>query len=667
MKRTILLTGLIVLAAGWARAQSAGEVARAALAEPVESQQVVTFQLQEYLTAHAAKLPTPSSAEEWTAEAERIRTHVLKDVVFHGWPDAWINSSPRFEDWGEIPTSPSAGFLRRKLRYEIVPGFYSTAILYEPRNLKGKAPAVLDLMGHFSAGKAMEFEQTLCINQALRGMVALNLEWLDMGELRDPQNDHSFAAHLDLVGSNGVGLFYLAMRRGLDYLAQNPDVDATRIGVTGLSGGGWQTIILSALDTRVAAAVPVAGYTSLAGRAEVLPGEPGDNEQNATDLVDGQDYPTFTALRAPRPTLLINAAEDNCCFRAPMVRPYIFDAVRPFFRLFGRDNAFGFYQNTLISAHNFGPESRERSYRFFTDVFRLPAIEKEIPVGEEIKSYSELAVGVPRNNVTVLGLARQFAAAVARPAVPSESAARDAWINAARETLRKVVRYEPVSVKETWLAANANHSEVESASYRFEMDNGLPATAVWIRETQTPESAALTVVLNDNGKKAARAEMWDQIPEVGDRLERGEQVLAADLVFTGDASPGQPPSLFTQMLAASGARPLGLEAAQLIALARWARRQFKPARIRVETTGLRSQTQALVAAALEPELFSEVAAQRGMRSLNYLLDKPVDYEIAPDVFCLDLYKDFDIDRLEVLAAPATVTLRDPLEAGAKSE
>jgi len=58
------------------------------------------------------------------------------------------------------------------------------------------------------------------------------------------------------------GLFYLAMRKGLDYLASQPNVDSKRLGVTGLSGGGWQTAVLSGLDERVVAAVPVAGFSS---------------------------------------------------------------------------------------------------------------------------------------------------------------------------------------------------------------------------------------------------------------------------------------------------------------------------------------------------------------------------------------------------------------------
>jgi hypothetical protein len=58
---------------------------------------------------------------------------------------------------------------------------------------------------------------------------------------------------------------------------------------------------------------------------------------------------------------------------------------------------------------------------------------------------------------------------------------------------------------------------------------------------------------------------------------------------------------------------------------------------------------------MEPTLFSEVAIHEGMRSLRYLLDAPVKFESAPDLFCLDLYKEFDINRLAALAEPAKVT------------
>ena len=92
--------------------------------------------------------------------------------------------------------------------------------MYEPEHLDGKVPAVLNVLGHFPNGKSMLFEQKLCINQALRGMVSLSMAFIGMGELRMEGNEHYFSADLSLVGVNGAGLLYLAMRRGLDRILQ---------------------------------------------------------------------------------------------------------------------------------------------------------------------------------------------------------------------------------------------------------------------------------------------------------------------------------------------------------------------------------------------------------------------------------------------------------------
>jgi dienelactone hydrolase len=662
-----MVIGYFFLSAFLASAQSTQYQVGPILDKQLQAPDVVTFQLQEYLMGQLPKLPAPSGAAGWTAEADRIRKHLLQDVVYHGWPEEWLKAPPKFEDLG--PIESGKGYKLRKFRYEVVPGFYSTAILYEPETLHGKAPGVLNVMGHYGPiGKADESYQTLCINEALRGMIALNLEWLGMGELTAKENEHWFAGHLDLVGANGVGLFYLAMRRGLDFLCDNPNVDRTRIAVTGLSGGGWQTIVLSSLDPRVRVSIPVAGYTSLQGRLALAPiTEAGDLEQNPADFLVGQDYSTLTAIRAPRPTLLINNAEDTCCFRAPFVKPYIFDAVGPFFRLYGREDALQFYENTDISAHNYELSNREQAYRFFAKHFGLTAPEREIPVGAYIKTFSELAVGVPKDNLTILGLARQMARQITRAPVPTDDAGKAAWADSEREKLKDVVRYKPVTVQQAWAVANTHHNGVESLSFRFLLSNGLSATGVWLKDVPTPPGAPLTVVLNDKGKKGAGAEVWDHAAEVADRMDRGEHVLVLDLLLTGDAAPEGPSFLFPEMLAATGNRAISMGAAQLVAATNWARARWGNPSVRLESTGMRSQVLSLITSALEPRLFSEVAVRGGMHSLSHLLDAPVPLLDAADLFCLDLYKDFDLDRLILVAGPTKVQEQDYVTESAPSE
>jgi hypothetical protein len=76
--------------------------------------------------------------------------------------------------------------------------------------------------------------------------------------------------------------------------------------------------------------------------------------------------------------------------------------------------------------------------------------------------------------------------------------------------------------------------------------------------------------------------------------------------------------------------------------------------VRLEANGMRSQVAALVAAALQPEVFTEVVIHDGMQSLGHLYEKPVQFSEAPDLFCLDLYKETDLDRLATLAEPTIV-------------
>jgi hypothetical protein len=77
--------------------------------------------------------------------------------------------------------------------------------------------------------------------------------------------------------------------------------------------------------------------------------------------------------------------------------------------------------------------------------------------------------------------------------------------------------------------------------------------------------------------------------------------------------------------------------------------------VQVETDGIRNQVIALTAAAIAPEDFSAVVSRNAMKSLAYLIDKPVPFRSAPELFCLDLYRYFDIDTLEALAAPGKIS------------
>jgi dienelactone hydrolase len=607
MKRCLWLLSLALALPCRALAQAEADNLEPVLKEELLAPAVALQKLREHIVARVPKPPAPRSAAEWTNAAKALRQRLLSDVVFHGWPAEWVSAPPRFEETGVIE---AAGYRIRKLRYEIVPGFFSAALLYEPTGPTARRPAILNVNGHVGPpGKTVEYKQKRCITFAKNGIVALNLEWMAFGELQAKDNSHWYAPHLDLVGANGVGLFYLAMRKGLDYLYEHPGVDRERIGMTGLSGGGWQTIVLSALDERVRATVPVAGFNGMGAKAVARDyGDTGDPEQSPTDLFASADYTHLAALLAPRPALLVFNAEDNCCFRAGMVKPTIEPPAGAVYELLGKGSELFWHENRDPGTHNYQLDNREQAYRFFSRAFKLRPIETDSPdAATEVRSYDDLVVGLPQDNLTILGLARKLASSGSRFSQPTD---------AARSRLAEVVRQRPASVSSAWLMASTKHAGVETASYLLQSADGLGISAVWMNGVTSRRDAPATILLHDGGRSQSTA-------AAAERVNRGDQVLVLDLAFVGASWSDRETRRLLQNITGLGERPVGLQAAELVAVARWLSARSSPSSLRLETTGPRSQLAGLVAAALEPRLFSELVVRDGIKSLGEALETPV--------------------------------------------
>lgn len=648
--RIAALLSALIATAEFSKAQAIHDNVAPLLEKEVQPKAVTAYQLQRYLMKNLPRPVAPATAEQWNLEVQRLRKHILKDIAYHGWPREWIESAPRFEQTEIIETNH--GYRVRKYRYEVVPGFASTAILYEPLRRNGRVPAILSLTGHEPLANLTEYEQKRCINFAKRGILALSLGWPGLGELGQPENNHDFAGQLDLVGSNSLGFFYLIIRRGLDFLATLPNTDDARIGVTGLSGGGWQTVMISSLDERVNVMVEVAGIGSLESNL-TRPTDSSDVEEDATDLMMGFDYPFLVAMRAPRPTLLIHNQQDDCCFLAALVKPHVYEQILPFFKLYNSENELRWHENADPGTHNYQLDNRQRAYAFFSENFHLAPVTQEIPSDSEIFTPQQLAGHLPKDNLTTAGLARKLASQIHREAIPAVGQ-RDAWLISQREQLKAIIRYSPVSVDGAWKLSSARPPGLQSFSYRFDFSNSLSATGIWVASSLAATNVPLTILLSDKGFKASTE-------DIVARVNRGQQVLALEPLFFGSTSPDETEPAYWEMLVASrGDRALGLEAAQLIATAKSFRSAMGASKIRLASDGIRSQVVAVVAAALEPDLFSDIESANVMSSLSYLLDAPVSYRTAADLFCLDLYKYFDIDRLTILAFPVKVIIDSKL-------
>ncbi|HWG45161.1 MAG TPA: prolyl oligopeptidase family serine peptidase [Gemmataceae bacterium] len=201
-----------------------------------------------------------------------------------------------------------------KLHFQSRPGLYVTGNLYRPKKNNGKLPAILYLCGH--SGRGRDGNKTAFQDHGMwfasNGYICLLIDTLQLGEIAGKHH-----------GTYNLGRWWWQARgytpagvecwngvRALDYLVSRPDVDADRLGVTGISGGGAATMWISAADERVKVAVPVSGMSDLESYVshKVINGH-----CDCMFMVNTYqwEWTTIAALIAPRPLLFANSDNDR--------------------------------------------------------------------------------------------------------------------------------------------------------------------------------------------------------------------------------------------------------------------------------------------------------------------------------------------------------------------
>lgn len=213
------------------------------------------------------------------------------------------------------------GYSVERVIYESRPGHHVTANLYLPDGPM-PSPGVLVPCGHSENGKAADAYQRMSILLAKNGMAALcydpigqgeRVQWLDGSgkpAVRGSTTEHTLLGIGALVvGRSAAGYRLWDGIRSLDYLASRPEVDPSRLGCTGNSGGGTETAYLMSLDDRIVAAAPSCYITSLERLFATI--GPQDAEQNLTGQVAlGIEHADFVTMRAPKATLLSVGTRD---------------------------------------------------------------------------------------------------------------------------------------------------------------------------------------------------------------------------------------------------------------------------------------------------------------------------------------------------------------------
>ncbi len=303
--------------------KTAGAPALLAMAQPtliagtaetskVTSRFVPTTNIRDYLSREALRitrnaLANPPSASEWK-QIERIRrAQFLEMMGLAHLPELQQHPPVKVTVTGVIERP---GYRIEKLHYESLPGLHVTANLYVPSNIGGPAPGVLYVCGHASNQKV--HYQAHPRRFAQLGFVCLIVETIQLGEVAGYHHGcyREGWFHWYSLGYTPAGVELLNGIRGLDLLAQRPEVDPDRLGVTGISGGGATSWWLAAADSRVKVAAPVCGTATLYSH---IHDRTIDGHCDCMWWVNtyGWDLADVGALVAPRPLLIASADRDG--------------------------------------------------------------------------------------------------------------------------------------------------------------------------------------------------------------------------------------------------------------------------------------------------------------------------------------------------------------------
>ncbi len=250
------------------------------------------------------------------------------------------------------------GYTVEKVLFASRPGLYVTGNLYRPLGTPGPHPAVLCPHGHWTRGRIEHSEECSAPGRAIglarRGIVAFSYDmvgFLDSDRLPHAWDDPRLA----LWGVSAAGLQTLNSVRAVDFLCSLPDVDPTRIGVTGASGGGTQTFLLAAVDPRIAAAAPVNMVSAHFQGGCIC--------ENPPSLRVGTFNPELISIMAPKPVLLISCTGDWSADTPTVEGPM----VRSIYSLYGEPEGVRWAREE--AGHNYNRASRQHAYRFFHEAF----------------------------------------------------------------------------------------------------------------------------------------------------------------------------------------------------------------------------------------------------------------------------------------------------------
>ncbi len=283
----------------------------------------------------------PAGIHEWNTRAQLVKQQLKKGMELETWPSVPL-SKPVIHSRKVMD-----GYTVENVFFESLPGFYITGNLYRPLKKQQNYPGILCPHGHGDnpEGRFREQTQKRCATLARMGAVVFVWDMIGQGDSK--QCSHKLEKGLKLQTINS--------RRALEFLLSLPEVNPEQIAMTGESGGGTQTFMLTALDDRIKVSVPCVMVSAhFFGGCTCESGMPVHrNGSYQTTNVE------IAALTAPRPMLLISNGNDWTKHNPEVEFPYL----QKVYALHGKPSNVELV-HLPEEKHDYGPSKRKAMYAF---------------------------------------------------------------------------------------------------------------------------------------------------------------------------------------------------------------------------------------------------------------------------------------------------------------
>lgn len=441
---------------------------------------------------YSGSVPVPETVADWMARSDALRQRVLATLALSPLPD---RTPLRAQVHGQTQMD---GYRIERVTFESLPGLVVTANVYVPDG-RGPFPIVLNPGGHWPDGKALATTVARGQSLAQLGYIALAYDPFGFGERSTDGNGHEAHFNLSLSGRSNATIAIWESMRAIDYLVSRPDTDPTRIAVTGESGGGLNTVYLSAVDPRLKAVAPVVYMTSF--RELIATGVPHDPCTHVPGLAQYTDMGEVGALFAPRPQLVMNAALDTA-FTPSGVKHAEAEA-RPIYDLFGADGRLGV--TIFPGEHEYSQPMREAFYGFAAQSLLATSAGEPVPEPSAVTIPPDSPILacfddalIPPTDIHVKYYAEQWAVAAAR-SLPSPSAIDAASVRSA--LLRAVGPPSPADPPLLEMRGSVSVGRMRAYKLSISVEPEIALAALYVPATSAGAPVVMIVDDAGNGKQ----------------------------------------------------------------------------------------------------------------------------------------------------------------------